>query len=359
MKTSEQGFRVAVVGASSLLGKELLNVLEERHFPFSRLVTFSDDEDELELPILDLREGSKASVLDQHVTAAELDFAFIAARSRQMPSFLDSAQASDRGRPACFIIDLSTGAPGEEPAEAHGRRKVVSVPFLDLCFPPGTGKKQESNDSRIYVSAHSATIVISSLLLRLAGCFPLKGAVAHIFTPASEVGSHGIEELQKQTVNLLSFQKLPRKVFGAQLAFNVLSRPGGTSGSGLLALENSLRRQLKEYLRGRVPSPALHLFQVPVFYSLGVSLFIETGEPAAADKAGEALQGKRVQIRRRSQESPSQVEAAGSENILVDSVTADPDHPTGLWIWAVADNLRLAALNAVEVAESLRHRIAQ
>jgi aspartate-semialdehyde dehydrogenase len=95
-----------------------------------------------------------------------------------------------------------------------------------------------------------------------------------------------------------------------------------------------------------------------VFYSLGVSLFVETVEPEGADKAGEALQGKRIQMRRRSQDSPTQVEAAGSENILVDSVTTDPDHPTGLWIWAVADNLRLAALNAVEVAESLRHRVA-
>jgi aspartate-semialdehyde dehydrogenase len=356
MKTSEQGFRVAVVGASSLLGKELLNVLEEHHFPFSRLVTFSDDEDEPELPILDFREGSKASVLDEHVTAAELDFAFIAARSRQMPSFLDPVRGSDRGRPACFIIDLSSGAPGEEPGEAQGRRKVVSVPFLDLCFPPG--EKEESDECRIYVSPHPATIVISTLLLRLAARFPLQGAVAHIFTPVSEVGSHGIEELQKQTVNLLSFQKVPRKVFGAQLAFNLLSRPGGTGGSELQALEHSLRKQLKEYLQGRVPLPALHLFQVPVFYSLGVSLFIETGEPEATDKAGEALQGKRIQMRRRSQDSPTQVEAAGSENILVDSVTADPDHPTGLWIWAVADNLRLAALNAVEVAESLRHRIA-
>jgi len=356
MKTSEQGFRVAVAGASSLLGKELLNVLEEHHFPFSRLLTFSDDDDELELPILDLREGSHASVIDEHVTAAELDFAFIAARSRQMPSFLDPAQASDRGRSACFIIDLSNGALGEEPAEAQGRRKVLSVPFLDHCFPPG--KRQENSESRNYVSAHPATIVISSLLLRLAARFPLKGAVAHIFTPASEVGSHGIEELQKQTVNLLSFQKVPRKVFGAQLAFNLLSRPGGRGGSELLGLESSLRSQLKEYLRGRVPLPALHLFQVPVFYSLGVSLFVETVEPEGAEKAAEALQGKRIQMRRRSQDSPTQVEAAGSENILVDSVTADPDHPTGLWIWAVADNLRLAALNAVEVAESLRHRIA-
>jgi aspartate-semialdehyde dehydrogenase len=358
MKTSQQGYRIAVVGASSLLGKELLNVLEEHHFPFSRLVTFSDEENEPELPILDLREGSKTAVLDEQVTASELDFTFIAARSRQMPSFLNPTQASGQGRPEGFIIDLSLAAPGEEAAEPQIPlpRKVASVPFLDRCFP--LGEKEEGGESRVYVSARPATIVISTLLLRLAARFPLKSAVANIFTSVSEIGSHGIEELQKQTVSLLSFQKIPRKIFGAQLAFNLLSRPGGTGGSELRALEDRLRKQLKEYLQGRVPLPALRLFQVPVFYSLAVSLFIETGQPVAAEKAGEALQGERIQLRRRSQDSPTQVEVAGSDKILVDSVTADPDHPSGLWIWAVADNLRLAALNAVEVAQSLCPRIA-
>src|SRR5208337_4442207 len=125
--------------------------------------------------------------------------------------------------------------------------KVVSVPFLDRSFP--LGEKEEGGESRVYVSARPATIVISTLLLRLAARFPLKGAVANIFTSVSEIGSRGIEELQKQTVNLLSFQKIPRKVFGAQLAFNLLSRPGGAGGSELLALENRLRRPLQAYLQ--------------------------------------------------------------------------------------------------------------
>ncbi|MGO8734668.1 MAG: Asd/ArgC dimerization domain-containing protein [Terriglobia bacterium] len=357
MKTTQQGYRIAVVGASSLLGKELVNVLEEHHFPFSRLVTFSDDEDEPELPILDLRGGPIPSTFDDNVTASEIDFAFIAARSRQMPSFLDPAQTSDLARPACLVIDLSNAAPGEEAAEPPNPfpRKVLSVPFIDQLFP--VGKAEEGGTSRVYVSASPATIVISSLLLRLGARFPLKSAVAHIFVPVSEIGSHGIDELQKQTVNVLSFQKIPRKVFGAQLAFNLLARPGGTGGSELLALEDRLRKQLKEYLQGRVPLPALRLFQVPVFHSLAVSLFIETGQPVAPEKVSEALHGERVQMRRRSQDSPTPVEVAGSDNILVDNVTVDADHPTGLWIWAVADNLRLAALNAVEVAVSLRHRI--
>ena len=357
MKTSQQGFRVAVVGASSLLGKELLNVLAEHHFPCSRLLTFSDDEDEPELPILDLRGGPETSPADEHVAPSELDFAFIAARFPKMPSFVDPAQASSRAGPACFLIDLSTSPPAEEPAQTPLTlpRRRVSVPFLDRSFP--LAEPGEGSPSRVYVSARPATIVISALLLRLGARFPLKSAVAHVFASASEIGSHGIEELQKQTVNLLSFQKIPRKVFGAQLAFNLLSRPGGTGGSELLALETRLRKQLKEYLQGRVPLPALSLFQVPVFHSLAVSLFVETGQHVAPETVGEALQGDRVQMRRRSQDSPTQVEVAGSDKILVDSVTVDPDHPTGLWIWAVADNLRLAAVNAVEVAECLRHRV--
>jgi aspartate-semialdehyde dehydrogenase len=355
MRASPNGYRVAVVGASSLLGKELLNVLEEHPFPVSSVVTFSAEEDDLELPILDLREGPQIETVDDNVTAATLDFAFIAARSREMPSFLDSTQTPGPGQRRCVVIDLSTPTSGEDTPEApFSPRGVVRVPFLDRRFP--VRETDEGAAGRVYVSARPGTIVISSLLLRLGTRFPLKSAVAQVFASVSEIGSHAIEELQKQTVNLLSFQKIPRKVFGAQLAFNLLSRPFGTGGSDLLASENDLRKQLREYLQGRVPMPALNFLQVPVFHSLAVSLFVETGEPVAPEKVGEALQGERIELRRRSQDAPTPVEVAGSDVILVDSVMADSDRPNGLWVWAVADNLRLAALNAVEVAESLRQR---
>ena len=65
MKPAASGKRVAVIGASSLLGKELLNVLEERKFPVSRLVTFEDDEDEQALPIVDLTERSQTIVAEE------------------------------------------------------------------------------------------------------------------------------------------------------------------------------------------------------------------------------------------------------------------------------------------------------
>ena len=354
MRTAPQGHRIAVVGATSLLGKELVNVLEERHFPFSCLVTLSDEETEPELPILDLREGPETAVAETKVSAAEFDFAFIATSCSQGLSFLNLPPALEPGAPGCFTIDLSSAALGDATAEppAFFPQRVARIPFLDGSFPQAEAK--ENLGGRVYVSASPATIVISTLLLRLGARFPLRSALAHIFVSASEIGSRGIEELQKQTVNLLSFQKIPSRVFGTQLAFNLLWRPGGTGGSDLRALESHLRQQLKGYLRGRVPLPPLRLVQVPLFHSLAVSLFVETSQPVPVEELGEALQGERVQVRRRSQNSPTPVEVAGSDKILVDSVTAALDHPAGFWIWAVADNLCLAAVNAVEIAESLR-----
>jgi aspartate-semialdehyde dehydrogenase len=365
MKPVKEGYRVAVVGASSLLGKELVDTLEERAFPVSRLVTFESDEEEPELPIIDLRESSKSSVQDEDVADADLDFAFLVTRPRRTPAFLSSAvrpqSASAEGRGThCVVIDLSGeglgGGSVEETAQTSGEpaKSVVSIPFLDQQFPLDGA---EAARASFYVSAHPAVIVISSLLLRLAARFPVKTAVAQLFVPASETGTRGIEELQKQTVNLLSFQKIPRQVFGAQLAFNLLARLGRAADSPLSTLEGRLRQELRQYLAGRVPLPALRLFQSPVFYSLALSLYVETAAPVLPEQAGTALQQERLRLRRLSQDAPSQVEVAGSSDILVDSISGDAEHPTGLWIWAVADNLRLAALNATEIAENIRSRV--
>jgi len=111
---------------------------------------------------------------------------------------------------------------------------------------------------------------------------------------------------------------------------------------------------LRQYLGERVPLPALRRFQAPVFYSLGVSLYVETSETVAPEAAAAALAGERVRVRRSTQDAPTLIEVTGSSDILVDRIVSDAARPTGLWLWAVADNLRLAATNAVEIAASRR-----
>jgi aspartate-semialdehyde dehydrogenase len=352
MKPGPQGFRVAVVGASSLLGKELLNTLEERKFPVSRLVTLEADEEEPNLPIVDLQERSQATVSDEEVTEAGLDFAFLAAcPTSGAPSFLrPGGTAAAHGEPGqashCVVIDLS-----ESLKEREGR--ILSIPFLERAGC-STALPRGERGNKVFVSAHPAAIVLSSLLLRIVARFPVRSALANVFVPASESGPRGIEELQRQTVNLLGFQKVPEAVFGAQLAFNLLPRLGRSGVGALSDLETRVRKQLREYLGERVPPPALRLFQAPVFYSLAFSLYVETAQAAPSESLAKALEGEHVRVRRPSQHAPSPVEAAGGAEILVDAIAPDPDHAGGAWIWATADNLCLAALNAVEIAESLR-----
>ena len=235
MKPGKEGYRIAVVGASSLLGKELVAILEQGKFPVSRLLTFEADEDEPELPIIDLNAASAAVVEDGQINEAELDFAFLAARLRQLPAFLTSWQ--QQGSAArCLVIDVV----GRRIGDGVGRFRLAAEPtptiwwaslFSTAAYPVAG---VHTAAGRIHVSAHPAVIVISSLLLRLAARFPLKTAVAQVFSSASESGSRGVEELQRQTVNILSFQKVPDKIFGAQLAFNLLSRLG-RSGKGEMA----------------------------------------------------------------------------------------------------------------------------
>ncbi len=341
MSVRPQGYRVAVAGSSSLLGKELLAVLKERSFPVARLITAESDEGEPELPVMDLREGFEPVMADAALSEADLEFIFVAAppaggaAAPGWPEFLRSpAQLA-----ACThakVIDLSEGLAGETGG-------ALCVPWLQTCAPA----------PRFFISPHPAAIALATLLERLQSHAPLARAVAQIFVPASEFGSLAVEELQKQTVALLSFQKIPQSVFGQQLAFNLLPRfHGGRRAAATLdGLQTRIQRQVEGLLGERAPLPALRVVQAPVFHSLVFSLYVETAKKASPQELARALAGGPVEMRRHAEEAPSPATVAGSGGILVDALQPDALSPHGVWIWAVADNLRLAALNAVEIAE--------
>jgi aspartate-semialdehyde dehydrogenase len=347
MKNS--GYDVTVIGASSLLGKELLAVLEERNFPLGELITVSGELGEPDLPIVDLGRRHRAAVDYQDQIPTDFDFAFVAAAHHGLASWLERASRQRQGpKRARAVVDLCSGLP-------EAATPPVWVPFLDGTA--GADKKSGAGKGLHMIAApHAATIMIGAMLSRLDARFPVRSAVAQIFSPASEIGPRAIDELQKQTVNLLSFQKVPRNEFGAQIAFNLLPRLGAGYEKAD-ALELRVRNELKAYLGGRVPAPALRLLQVPVFYSTAVSLYVETEERVPPADLVVALDGAPVAIRRASEKAPSQADAAGSKEILVDAIQPDAGQPAGIWLWAVADNMRLAAINAVQIAEGLhRHR---
>jgi aspartate-semialdehyde dehydrogenase len=359
MKTPAQGFTVGVSGASSLLGKELLVVLKERNFPVARMVTAEDDEAEPDVPVVDLREGFQPAIPAEDMDEQDFDLVFVAApirtpikKSDAAPktTFLHSPSRLARAT-RCTVIDLGGGLEGQPGG-------VVSVPFLERAIASSRAAEAE-RPSGFRVAAHPATIVLSALLLRLVARFTLSTAVAEVFVPASEIGPPAVDELQRQTSSLLTFQKIPQSVFGRQLAFNILPRFGHarTKGPTLARIESRIHQQLGAFLGERTAPPAVRVFQTAVFHSLALSLYVETREAATVEALEEAVEGERVALTRLREPAPSQAEASGSTDILVDAVARDASRARGAWIWAVADNLRLSAINAVEIAEAARARI--
>jgi aspartate-semialdehyde dehydrogenase len=146
---------------------------------------------------------------------------------------------------------------------------------------------------------------------------------------------------------------MPRQVFDAQVAFNMLERLGKDSTA--LALQNTERR-ISEHYRlisgAQAPVPSLMLIQAPIFHGHVFSIHIELESPKSAGDFVRALAGEHVTISSGEDEIPSNVNVAGQDQILV-SVHQDVQRANGIWIWAVADNLRLQALTAVDCAQSL------
>jgi aspartate-semialdehyde dehydrogenase len=189
------------------------------------------------------------------------------------------------------------------------------------------------------------------LALRAGKAGKIQRMVANVFEPASESGQKGMDELHEQTVNLLSFQELPKKVYDVQIAFNMLARYGQSSNLSLQRVSERILKHYRHVSRG-APEPALQVLQAPVFHGHGLSVYLEFDNPVSVADVAQSLPGDHVVISSTPEDSPTNVSAAGQGDILV-SITQDASHRNGIWLWITTDNLRVAALTAVECAESM------
>jgi len=153
-------------------------------------------------------------------------------------------------------------------------------------------------------------------------------------------------------VNLLSFQPLPKDVFDAQVAFNLVARYGQKSQPTLDSVEARVLRHYRKIAGTDAPQPSIMLVQAPIFHGHAAAVFLEMEQSVDPAELSRSLAGDHVAIPGPEDEPPSNVSSAGQPDIQL-SVKADPVQPNGVWLWAAADNLRISALTAVECAESL------
>jgi len=328
-------YRAAIVGAASLKGKEVAEVLNERNFPAADIRLLDDDESLGQLEAM----GDEISFI-QRVRAEQfekVDFTFFA--SDQESTRRSWKDARDAGS---AILDMS--AVLEDVAGA-------TVRSLWIERERGQAVRPELQPGPC-VTAHPVAVTLALLLLRAKRAGTIRRAAATIFEPASEHGQRGMDELHQQTVNLLSFQPLPKDVFDAQVAFNMVARYGPKSQPALDSVEARVLRHYRKIAGDEVLQPALFLLQAPIFHGHALAVFVEMDSAVDVSALASFLSGDHVTIIGTEQDAPSNVSSAGQADIQL-LVKADPVQPNGVWLWAAADNLRLSALTAVECAESM------
>ncbi len=327
-------YRVAIVGAGTLKGKELAEVLPETSFPAVDIRLLDDEETLGQLEAV----GDEVTFVQQvqRENLEHSDLVFLASEPESArKSYALATQVGSS------VVDLSYGLESERGSVLRSswvEHELGEAPVIEL--QPGP-----------VVVAHPISVALALLLLRVKK-LGTRSTVVTVFEPASERGKRGLDELHGQTVNLLSFQSLPKDVFDVQVAFNMVADYGAKAQPSLAATERRVLDHFRKITHERLLPPSLMLLQASVFHGYVFSIFVEMDEPVSVGDAAQAIGGEHVEITRSGDQTPNAVDAAGQDNIMV-SIRRDTENPNGIWIWAAADNLRVMALNAIGCAEQL------
>jgi aspartate-semialdehyde dehydrogenase len=325
----------AIVGSGSLVGREVRDMLAGGPLE-TRLI--GADKDDAGTLTEEAGEAVIMTALDED-NLAGARIVFLAGSQEASRKALDILSRIPSSPPS--LIDLTYVL--EDRPEAYLRAPIAEP--ANFVPPPITE----------HVIAHPASAVLALFLTRLGQAHTIRRAVAHIFEPASERGQRGVEELERQTVNLLTFKQLPKAVYDEQVGFNMLAGYGSEAPESLESIERRIERHLATLLslHGPVPMPSVRLIQAPVFHGYSASLWVEFEQNPGREALERELASGQIDVRGPGLEPPNIVGMAGQSGIAVGAISPDRNEPRACWFWVVSDNLRIMAENAVAVARSL------
>ncbi len=327
---------LAIVGSTSLLGRELRDLLEGKPLPAAIKLIGAEDEDTLTL----------TEHAGEPVVMTGLDEDVL--RDARVVLLAGSSASSKK---ACHIMER-TGARGTlVDLTAFCEDSPLARLRAPMLEAPGSRWPADA----IHVIAHPAAIALALFFARVHRHHPIRRSLVHVFEPASERGRAGVEELKEQTVSLLTFKDLPKRVFDEQLGFNILARYGSEAPEALEQFELRIERHLASLLAAQEgpPMPSLRLIQAPVFHGYSFSVWAELAAPCAPAELEQALADERIDVRGADLEAPTAVGIAGQSGIAVGAIRPDRNNPRAIWFWVAADNLRILAENALAVAGAL------
>jgi aspartate-semialdehyde dehydrogenase len=331
------GYRLAVVGATGNVGREMLQTLAERKFPAHDVVALASSKSI----------GREVSYGEDHTLKvrdlATFDFKGIDLVLSSPGAKVSAVHAPRAAKAGAVVIDNTS----------HFRMEPdvpLVVPEVNPEALAGFGKRN------IIANPNCSTIQMVVALKPLHDVARIRRVVVATYQSVSGAGREAMDELFNQTRGIYVNDPINKEQFTKQIAFNVIPHIDVFMEDGSTKEEWKMVAETRKIL-GRDLQVAATCVRVPVFIGHAEAVTVEFEHAIDEKTAREALRkapGVSVIDRRVDEGYVTPVEAAGEDNVYVSRIRRDPTVKNGLQLWIVADNLRKgAALNAIQIAEAL------
>jgi aspartate-semialdehyde dehydrogenase len=331
-------YKIAVVGATGNVGREMLNVLIQRQFPIAEVVALASTRSV----------GTEVSFGDGVLKVKALDYYDFKGTDICLMSAggeIAKEWAPKIAAQGCIVIDNSSAW-----------RMDRQVP---LVVPEVNADALSDMPRGIIANPNCSTVQLVVALKPLHDLFKIKRVVVSTYQSVSGAGKEAMDELFTQTRAVFVADPIAQGTFTKQIAFNVIPHIDVFLDSGLTKEEWKMAVETQKILDPDIQVTATCV-RVPVFVGHSESVNIEFELPVTAEKARAALRaapGLLVVDKREDGGYVTPIECAGEDATFVSRIRKDPTVENGLNLWIVADNLRKgAALNAVQIAECLINR---
>ena len=333
------GYKVAIVGATGNVGREMLDILADRQFPVSEVV-----------PLASSRSiGTEVSFGDKVLKCKHLDtydFSDTDICLMSAGGTISKEWSPKIGAQGCVVIDNSS-------AWRYDSDVPLIVPEVNADAAAGFKKKN------IIANPNCSTAQLVVALKPLHDAATIKRVVVSTYQSVSGAGKEGMDELDRQTKALYSLGEVEMKKFPKRIAFNLIPQIDVFMEDGFTKEEWKMMAETKKILDPKIKLTATCV-RVPVFISHSESVNVEFEKPITAEEATAILReapGVLVIDKREPGGYMTPHEAAGEDATYISRIREDATVENGLAFWCVSDNLRKgAALNAVQIAEVLMNR---
>jgi len=331
-------FNVAVVGATGAVGETMLSILAERKFPADRVHAVASARSA----------GSKVQYAGHYLTVEDLDtfdFSTVQIGLFSPGASVSAVYAPKAAAAGCVVIDNTSQF-----------RYDADIPLVVPEVNPAA--IAEYRNRGIIANPNCSTIQMLVALKPIYDAVGIERINVCTYQAVSGTGKEAIEELARQTAELLNGKPTENKVYPRQIAFNCLPQIDVFMDNGYTKEEMKMVWETRKIMgddRIQVNPTAV---RVPVFYGHSEAVHIETREKIDPETARALLRkapGVKLLDERKDGGYPTAVtEAANHDPVYVGRIREDISHPRGLNLWVVSDNVRKgAALNSVQIAEIL------